>query len=129
MFCRPPPFPMAPLLIIFNLPSTLAQETMAVSGNTVAVAIFLSPSHRGRGGERGGRKMGIVAELVREVRLYTIHPHKHKHTTPCSAYEVLYPHWIKTPPPMGDKRQISVPQVFFFFFFGKVNTIHEKEQI
>lgn len=124
MFCCLPPFPMAPL-IIFNLPSTLAQETMAVSGNTVAVAIFLSASHRGRGGERGGRKIGIVAELVRGVWLYTIHPHKHKHTTPCSAYEVLYPHCIKTPPPWG----INARSRCLRCFFGKVNTIHEKEQI
>lgn len=59
---------MAPLLIIFNLPSTLAQETMAVSGNTVAIAIFLSASHRGKEREReeGKKKTEIVAELVRK---------------------------------------------------------------
>lgn len=65
---------MPPLLIIFNLPSTLAQETMAVSGNTVATAIFLSASLRGR--ER--KKTEIVAELVKSAvvglyhRLYKV---------------------------------------------------------
>jgi len=35
MFCRPLPFLMAPPLIIFNLSSTVAQETMAVCANIV----------------------------------------------------------------------------------------------
>lgn len=112
-------FLIEPLLIIFNLPQRGLRETMVLSWNTVAVAISLSASNRGR--ERATKEDRNSCWIGEEARLHRLHPHK----PPCGAFEILlYPHCIISLP-QGAKQQILVPQVLL----GKVNTSHTKEQI